>query len=298
MPSRLVPTPTRIDVALTLRPLQRGTGDPTMRVSRGEVWRASRTPDGPVAVRLTEAPGGVEVEAWGRGSEWVLERALAWCGALDDPSRFHPPAGLVRDLHRRHPGLRIPSTGLITERLIPVVLEQKVTGAEARRAYRRLATALGEPAPGPGDLILPPDPERVAALPYERFHPFGVERRRADVLRAACARAGWLDASVDLPLEEAERRMRALRGIGPWTVAEVARIALGDADAVSVGDAHVPHVVSWALAREPRGSDERMLELLEPFRPHRGRVQLLLETANIRPPAFGPRMEPRAIDRL
>jgi len=269
-----------------------------MRVSPGEVWRASRTPDGPVTVRLTEVRGGVEVEAWGRGSGWLLERAPSWCGARDDPSRFRPPTGLVRDLHRRHPGLRIPSTGLITERVIPVVLEQKVTGAEARRAYRRLATALGEPAPGPGDLTLPPDPERVAALPYERFHPFAVERRRAEVLRAACARAGWLDATVDLPLEEAKRRMAALRGIGPWTVAEVARIALGDADAVSVGDAHVPHIVSWALAREPRGSDERMLELLEPFRPHRGRVQLLLEAARIRPPAFGPRMEPRAIDRL
>jgi len=67
---------------------------------------------------------------------------------------------------------------------------------------------------------------------------------------------------------------------------------------VSVGDFHVPNIVAWALAREPRGSDERMLELLEPYRPHRGRVQLLLERGGIRPPAFGPRMEPRAIDRI
>ena len=89
-----------------------------------------------------------------------------------------------------------------------------------------------------------------------------------------------------------------MHGIGPWTVAEVARIALGDADAVSVGDFHVPNIVAWALAREPRGSDERMLELLEPYRPHRGRVQRLLETSGIRAPAFGPRMEPRAIDRI
>lgn len=81
-------------------------------------------------------------------------------------------------------------------------------------------------------------------------------------------------------------------------MAEVARIALGDADAVSVGDYHVPHLVSWALAGEPRGSDERMLELLEPFRPHRGRVQRLLLASQIRPPAFGPRMDVRAIDRI
>jgi 3-methyladenine DNA glycosylase/8-oxoguanine DNA glycosylase len=81
-------------------------------------------------------------------------------------------------------------------------------------------------------------------------------------------------------------------------VAEVARVALGDADAVSVGDYHVPSIVAWALAGERDGSDERMLELLEPFRPHRGRVQRLLEEAHIRPPARGPRMQARAIDRL
>jgi 3-methyladenine DNA glycosylase/8-oxoguanine DNA glycosylase len=264
----------------------------------GEVWRASRTPHGAVTVRLTEAEGGIDVEAWGPGAEWLLERAAAWCGALDDGASFDPPAGVVRDLHRGFPGLRIPATGLITERLVPIVLEQKVTGAEARRSYRRLVATLGEPAPGPGGLVLPPEPGRVAALPYERFHPFGVERRRAEVLRAVCARSSWLDAAADLPLERAKERIGTVPGIGPWSVAEVARLALGDADAVSVGDFHLPHLVAWALAHEARGNDERMLELLEPYRPHRGRVQLLLEAAHIRPPAFGPRMEPRAIDRL
>jgi 3-methyladenine DNA glycosylase/8-oxoguanine DNA glycosylase len=298
MPSRLVRTPSRIDLALTLGPLLRGTGDPTMRVGQGEVWRASRTPEGPVTVRLAEAAGGIETQARGPGADWLLERAAAWCGALDDTGGFDPPAGLVRDLHRRIAGLRIPTTGLVAERLIPVVLEQKVTGPEARRAYQRLAIGLGEPAPGPGDLILPPDPERVAALPYERFHPFGVERKRAEVLRSACARAAWLDEAADLLLEEANARIGSLRGIGPWTVAEVARVALGDADAVSVGDYHVPNIVAWALAREPRGTDERMLELLEPYRPHRGRVQRLLMAAHVRPPAHGPRLRPSAIERL
>jgi 3-methyladenine DNA glycosylase/8-oxoguanine DNA glycosylase len=56
----------------------------------------------------------------------------------------------------------------------------------------------------------------------------------------------------------------------------VCAVALGDPDAVSVGDYHLPHVVAWALAGEPRGDDERMLELLEPFRGQRGRVIRLL----------------------
>ncbi len=269
-----------------------------MQVERGEVRRASRTPDGPVTVRMVETDGGVEVHAWGPGAGWALERAPAWCGALDERASFDPPAGLVRDLLRRFAGLRIPATGLVTEGLIPTVLEQKVTGMEARRAYRRLVRALGEPAPGPVGLTLPPEPARVAELPYERLHPFGVERRRAETLRRACGKAAWLDGAAELPLAEARARIGSVPGVGPWSVAEVARIALGDADAVSVGDFHLPHLIAWALAGEPRGTDGRMLELLEPYRPHRGRVQLLLEAAGLRPPEFGPRTEPGAIDRL
>jgi len=47
------------------------------------------------------------------------------------------------------------------------------------------------------------------------------------------------------------------------------------------GDLHLPHVVSWALAGERRGTDERMLELLEPYRGQRGRVVRLLMAASI-----------------
>lgn len=298
MPFRFVPTPRPIDLALTLGPLLRGAGDPTMRIIGSDVWRASRTPEGPVTVRIAHAHEGIDIETWGPGSDWLLERAPEWCGAFDDDLGFAPSRGVVRDLWRRRPGLRIPRTGLVTERLIPVVLEQKVTGQEARRAYRRLTSALADPAPGSAELTLPPDPERIAALPYYAFHPFGIERHRAEVLRGICARTAWLDAAIDLPVAEAKQRIGMLRGLGPWSVAEVARTALGDADAVSVGDFHVPNIVAWALAGEPRGTDERMLELLGPYRPHRGRVQLLLEAGGIRPPAFGPRMEVRAIDRM
>jgi 3-methyladenine DNA glycosylase/8-oxoguanine DNA glycosylase len=298
VPTRLIATAIPIDLGRTLRPLLRGRGDPTMKAGPGVVARASRTPEGPATVRFAEAENGIRVEAWGPGSSWLLERAPAWCGALDDDADFNPPRGLVRELWRRHRGLRVPTTGLLTERLIPVILEQKVTGQEARRAFRTLTRSLGEPAPGPLGLTLPPDPERIAALPYYAFHPFGVARRRAELLRAVCSRAAWMDEAQALPLEDARARLLSIDGIGPWTVAEISRVALGDADAVSVGDYHVPNTIAWALAREPRGTDERMLELLEPYRPHRGRTQLLIEAANIRAPAFGPRMQVRAIERI
>ncbi len=57
-------------------------------------------------------------------------------------------------------------------------------------------------------------------------------------------------------------------------------------------------MVAWALAGEARGTDERMLELLEPYRGQRGRVLRLLELAGVRAPRYGPRMAPRRIERL
>ena len=60
-------------------------------------------------------------------------------------------------------------------------------------------------------------------------------------------------------------RLLTVRGIGPWTAAEVTRAAFGDADAVSVGDYHIKNVVTYALTGAARGTDDHMLELLAPF---------------------------------
>ena len=158
-----------------------------------------------------------------------------------------------------------------------VTLEQRVATREAWRNWRGLVHALGEPAPGPLlGLWVPPSPERMARTPYEVLHRFGVERRRADSIRRLAVVARRLEEAVSLPLETAYRRLRAIPGVGPWTAAGTAMIALGDADAVALGDLHLPHMVTWALAGERRGSDARMLELLEPYRGHRARVVRLL----------------------
>jgi 3-methyladenine DNA glycosylase/8-oxoguanine DNA glycosylase len=286
------------DLAATLFPLRRGTGDPTMRIEGRDVWRAARTPEGPVTLRLEQTRGTVAATAWGLGAGWALEHAPGLIGAEDDLSAFEPRDDVMAQIWKQHRSVRLTRALDVVRTLIAAVLEQKVVGLEARRAWRRMTSEVSEPAPGEGGLLLPPDPSRVAELPYFRFHPWGVERRRAEVVRAVCARAASLEALADVPFDEARRRLEALPGIGLWTTAEVMRLSFGDPDAVSVGDYHVPDVVAWALAGEPRATDERMLELLEPYRGQRGRVQVLLERSHISPPAFGPRMEARSIDRL
>jgi 3-methyladenine DNA glycosylase/8-oxoguanine DNA glycosylase len=194
-------------------------------------------------------------------------------------------------------GLRLGRTGAVIEALVPSVIEQKVTGKEAFRSYERLVRRYGEKAPGPAGLIVPPSAATLAELPYWAYHPLGIERRRADIVRHACARAGRLEETASMPLDGAYKHLRAIPGIGPWTAAEVGRVAFGDPDAVSVGDYHLKNHVAWVLAGEPRATDERMLELLEPYRGQRARAIRLIEACPT-PPRFGPRVKLRQIAQM
>ena len=266
-----------------------------MRLSRNAAIRATRTVDGPATIALSLDGARLHVEAWGPGADRALAAAPALAGIEDGRVAFAPEDRLLADLDRRMPGLRIGRSGAVLEALIPAILEQKVTGTEARRAYRGIIARWGEAAPGPFGLRLMPAPDVLARLPYEAFHPIGLERRRADLVRIVAFRASRFEEIVDLPLPDAYRRLTALPGLGPWTAGEVALRALGDPDAVSIGDFHMPNLVAFALAGEQRATDARMLELLAPYRGQRGRVIRLLEASGIRPPARGPRMAIRSI---
>jgi 3-methyladenine DNA glycosylase/8-oxoguanine DNA glycosylase len=282
-----------LDLGRTLWPLRHGLGDRTVRLLRDEAWLSARTPEGSATVRLRRIGATLDAQAWGSGAGRLLDSVPALVGEEDEPERLIARHPIVRDLQRRHAGLRLPRTGRVLHALVPSVFEQKITGTEAFRAYAALLRAHGEPAPGPAGLLLPPDPERLASLPYHAYHPLGLERRRAEVVRRAASRAAWLESSATAT--EATRRLTSLAGIGQWTAAEVVRSAFGDPDAVSLGDYHLPNVVAWALAGEARADDARMLELLEPYRGQRGRVQRLLEVGRVMPPRRGPRTAPRRI---
>jgi hypothetical protein len=277
----------------TLSWFRHGRHDPTTQLGPGRFLRATHTPEGPGTLLLRwtgdHAPQ-VRIDAWGPGAEWLARRAPEYTADHRVPDPVPPGHPVVDRAARDHADLRTGASGSLYHELLPTVLEQRITSLEATRQWRRLCLALGEPAPGPfPGLVLPPAPAALWRRPAWWFHPLGIEAKRARTVVEVARVAERLWAWAELPAAVAADRLQALPGIGAWTVGAANGPALGDADAVAVGDYHLPHTIAWALAGEPRATDERMLALLEPYRGQRGRVIRIVAMSNGGAPSFGPR---------
>ncbi len=293
--TRVVPLAHGSDPAQTMRALWLGPGDPQTRFEPGAISRASWFAAGPATLRIELAAGRVVARAWGPGAADALETVPALIGERDDPTALIARHEIVAQTVRRLPGLRLTSGAALFEALLVSILGQKITSLEQRRSFAAIVRRLGTRAPGPLGLMLPPPPEALVRTPYWIFHPLGIERRRADTIRAAAAAAASLERIATLSTAQRISTLSSLPGIGPWTAAEAIRLSFGDPDAVSVGDYHLPTLVCRALAGEESGTDERMLELLAPYTGQRARVVLLIENAGLRLERHGPRMAPRSI---
>jgi 3-methyladenine DNA glycosylase/8-oxoguanine DNA glycosylase len=298
---RRVETSSPIDPLRSLRFHRVGRHDRTMRVDGRRLALASHTPAGPVAL-VVERVGerAVELTAHGAGASYALDRAPSLLGVDDHPETFDPSAGgstsdrLRRRIERmvkEQEGLRLGRALSLFDVLVRTVLQQRVTWIEATRAQRFLVERYGEDAPLPG-LRLPIRPEALAELAYWELHPAGIERHRAEVLRRLAKRAAEIETLAELPYEEAKAGLFALPGIGPWSVGSIAGFGLGDPDAVPVGDYHLPNLICTVLAGEPRGDDERMLALLDPWKGQRFRLIRLLYGARVHAERRGPKMAP------
>lgn len=287
-----------VPVAALLRQQRRGSGDPTHRLATaGCHWRSCRTPHGPAALALgdQDADGAVTARAWGPGAEWAIEQVPALLGDLDDWSGFDPRHPVLADARRRHPHLRQGRTGLVLEAAVPAIIEQKVTGQEAFAGFRALVRRHGTPAPGPGadlGLMVQPDAATLCRIPSWEWLRLHVDPARSRAVVTAARHADALERVAGLGGEEADRRLRALPGIGVWTAAEIRQRANGDQDAVSFGDYHVAKDVGWALTGRPF-DDAELARFLTPWRGHRGRVPFLVGAAGLRRPRRGPRLAPR-----
>lgn len=280
-------------LAPALSPLRRGGADPSFHTAPdGAVWRTSLLATGPVTARIVASrPDTVDCEAWGAGAPEFLETLPALLGCHDDASGFAPTEPTIAAAHRRVPYLRLGRTGRVVEALIPAIIEQRVSGMDAWRAWRRLLTRYGAPAPGPAPAHLRVFPsaqvwQRIPSWEYQRAN---IDPGRARTIIGCAQRGDSLERLCGRPPEQARAALTSLPGVGVWTAAETAQRAFGDPDALAVGDYHLATMVGRTLLGHPI-DDAEMVELLEPLRPHRHRAVRLLEVSGLaHNPRFGAR---------
>ena len=290
-----------LDLLQTVGMLRRGPNDPTMVVEGAgggaRIWMAFRTDAGVATLCLRQTPDGIHATAWGPGAGEALDSVPRLCGADDDLTGFdvsaHPK---LAELARRHPGIRLARTDRLFDALACAILEQKVTGLQAFGAWRQLVGRFGERAPGPAPrpMHAAPPPDVWHRIPSWAWHRAGVEPPQSrTIVRAAARGASIRRAIAAAPADGGSRDdiLTSLPGIGLWTSAETRLRALGDPDAVAVGDYHLPHEVGNALTGH-RTDDDGMLELLAPWAGHRQRIIRLIFASGIREQRRGPRLAP------
>ena len=282
--ARVVALPRPYDFEATVRFTGLGLYDPACRRGRDSLWQAARTPRGPVTLRLTTRGEEVRASAWGPGAAWALDRAEAILGLEDEPGAFRPPPGPLATLARRGRGMRLVRTPWVFDVLCQVVLQQRVSFRDAARSYtasdpgtRRGGTRASRTAPSPRAT-------RLAAACRRRTSggPGSTANGRDACVPLRGRRRRSTRPSTGRPRRR-ERSSAPSPGAAPGQWGWWPGFALGDPDAVPVGDLHLPSTVANALAGEPRADDTRMLELLEPYRGHRFRlIRLLLAADRIR----------------
>ena len=271
-----VDVPRKYHLRRTLGGLRMGGRDPSVRAAGRALALCFHTPDGPVTVEAGHRPESVEVRAWGPGSGWVRPHLPGLLGLHDRPQDFRPTHPVVLEMHQRQAGLHLPRLPRVFHRVIQVIAMQLVKSSEATRSWRRMAWDFGDPAPGPQGLVLPPSAERLAGLPESAFVAHGVPHKQARAMVRAAREAETLESAAQEGHEALGQAMLKIPGLGPWTVGYVCGTAMGHADALLPGDYGLPRSVAWMLAREAQADDDRMFELLEPFRGHRFRVVKLV----------------------
>lgn len=279
--------PASYNLKRTLGLLSLGGNDPTIRLRSHSADLCFLTPEGDVTVSAQHVGESLNVQLHGDGSRWIQPH-LPDCFALHDDTSTFQPDGRLRKLAADFPGIHLPRLPVVFHRLLQIVLQQLVRWEDAAATWRSMTRQFGNPAPGQRNLTMGPAPATLTKVGYYDLVACGALPRQARVILRLAADFNRIQRSADHSVERLTACLRSTRGIGPWTIQYLLGSALGDPDAVLTGDYALPHAVSWFFQRQPRGTDEVMLQLLEPYRGHRFRVQKLLMLSGISAPRRGP----------
>lgn len=168
-------------------------------------------------------------------------------------------------------GLRIPLYGSVFESVIWAIVGQQISLPFAYTLRRRLHELCGESAGK--DFFTAPTPEAVARLEYADLLPLQFSRSKAayliDMARALVSGELSLPDDDQMPVTLLEKRLLGVRGLGPWSVNYILMRGYGYADCVPVGDSGLRAALKRFFALDVAPDIPRVLQLMEPFSPHR-----------------------------
>lgn len=272
---------TPFDLHATMAQQVLGQFDPTGRRGTGAFRKVHLDDDGrPLIWGFDRTEQGFRVRVHGSGAEAALGTFLGRFPLADGCDEFRPRHPYLEGIAPRYAGLRLLRVPWAFDVAAGTVLQQRVRWKVAYGDFRRIALRWGTPTPA-GRAF--PNARQLASRPPAALEAMGIDPKRARAL-IALARREATRPFLNVETDPARIRLRLLQipGIGPWTANMVAGYAAGDPDAVPTGDLHLPSIVTSALADEPEGTDERMLELLEPYAGHRFRAVRLITWASRR----------------
>lgn len=143
-----------------------------------------------------------------------------------------------------------------------IVLEQQVSLSSAKATYGRLRAALGDVTA-----------QRVAELEVADLRALGITRQKADYCRnlALLLITGQLDLGEIAAADDdtARRRLREVRGIGPWTADIYLLMALRRPDVWPEGDLALVSAARQVKRLRKTPTPRRLCAIAERWRPWR-----------------------------
>jgi 3-methyladenine DNA glycosylase/8-oxoguanine DNA glycosylase len=272
-----------------------GSEDGVMRVRGGVVSRLLHVEDSPVLVRAWEParqrvllraepvdPGAVAPPrclpappcrpAGPPELRTAVERMRFALGVDDDLGEFYRRFRrdpLLGPLLRRRPHLRPRRRPWPWEALAWAVVKQLIETGAAARIQRRIVGRWGRRLGGErGALRDVPPAATIAGRAPAEIEQLGLSAGRAVALRAV---AGQIAAGRCDPFDaDADRRLLAVREIGPWTVQCLGLFGRGDPDSLPAGDLIFLKLVGRLARLGRRATVEEVEEFYAPYAPFRG----------------------------
>ncbi|HYP55449.1 MAG TPA: DNA-3-methyladenine glycosylase [Solirubrobacterales bacterium] len=155
--------------------------------------------------------------------------------------------------------------------LLRAIVGQQLSTKAARTIYRRVCDLFGGATPSPEQLLKAKEEDLRAA---------GLSGRKVEYIRDLATHVLdgelELDRLNDLADEEVIEEIVAVRGLGQWTAEMFLLFHLERPDVLSGGDLGIRKAIQNEYGLDEMPTPQRVLEIGEPWRPHRSLASLYL----------------------